>query len=251
MDVKIRMFLAELFGTFLVVLVGAGTVCSAFLPGSDSRFATVGGITLGVALAEGIALAIAVSFTARFSVGCCNPAITLTLFVARKIDPGRMLGLIAMQMLGAFLAGLTLRGIYPDHVLVEAHLGAPYLRPVLAPNGQPTFAGLALGVALEALFALIVTTAAFATLLDQRAPRLGGLGLGLAQTAVVLFGFHLTGGSANPARWFGPAIWQLSLSLPADSRPLAAHPVYWLGPILGALTAGVFYVLVILPPEKE
>jgi aquaporin Z len=250
MDVKLRTYLAELFGTFLVVLVGAGVVCSASLPDND-RFATVGGVTLGVALAEGAALAVAVTATSYLSLGCCNPAITLTLFVARKLELRQTLGLVAAQLAGSFLAGLVLRGLYADDVLAEARLGAPYLKAALAPGGVPTLAALAAGVALEALFALVVTTAAFATLIDRRAPRLGGLGLGLAQAAVVLIGFRLTGAAANPAGWFGPALWQLSLSLPPDVRPLGDHVVYWLGPVLGALAAGVFYATVVLPPEKE
>jgi glycerol uptake facilitator-like aquaporin len=74
----------------------------------------------------------------------------------------------------------------------------------------------------------------------------------MAQIAIVLFGFHLTGGCANPARWFGSAIWQLSLSSgPATVRPMADHLVYWVGPIVGALAGGVFYTAVILPPEKR
>jgi glycerol uptake facilitator-like aquaporin len=76
----------------------------------------------------------------------------------------------------------------------------------------------------------------------------------MAQVAVVLFGFHLTGAAANPARWFGPAVWQMSIlaNLPANvDRPLGDHVVYWVGPVLGALAAAVLYVLLILPPEKK
>lgn len=251
MDAKLRMYLAELFGTFLIVLVSAGTVCSAFLPGGDGRFATAGGITLGVALARGIAIALAVTATASVSPGLCNPALTLTLFVARRLELGRTLALVAMQLLGSFLAALVLRGIYSEPVLTAARLGAPHLQEFLAPGGQVNFTGLAGGVLLEAVLTLVVTTAAFATLLDPRAPKVGGFGLGLAQTAVTLVGFRLTGGAANPALWFGPGIAQLSLSWPAGVAPLGDHIVYWLGPVLGALAAGVFYALVILPPQKE
>jgi glycerol uptake facilitator-like aquaporin len=104
---------------------------------------------------------------------------------------------------------------------------------------------------LEAGFAFVVTMAAFATLIDRRAPRLGGLGVGMAQVAVTLFGYHLTGGAANPARWFGPALWQLNVAGLAMEHPLGDHAVYWVGPILGALAAGVLYVKLILPPEKK
>src|SRR5262249_40159061 len=153
---------------------------------------SAGGITVAAALADGFALAVAVSFTSYVSPGCCNPAITLALFVMRKLDRGPMLGLIFMQLLGSFLAGMALRGLYGGAGLAEARLGTPHLRAVLLSGGHVTLAALALGVLLEALCTFVVTLAAFATLIDRRAPRLGGVGLGLAQVAVVLFGFHLT-----------------------------------------------------------
>ncbi len=73
--------------------------------------------------------------------------------------------------------------------------------------------------------------------------------VGLAQTAVVLFGFRLTGGAANPARWFGTVVWEMTL--PRATNALADHTVYWVGPILGALLGGFLYVFVMQPPEEE
>ncbi len=245
MDLKLRMYLAELFGTFVVVLVGAGTVCAAFLP--RISYAAVGGLPLAAALSYGFALAVAVSFTSYLCPGCCNPAVTLALFVMRKLDRGPTLALIGVQLLGSFLAGLALRSLFSEAVLAEAHLGTPHLTAALVAEGI-TPGGLITGVLLEALFTFVVTIAAFATLIDRRAPRLGGLGIGMGQVAVTLFGYHLTGGAANPARWFGPAMWQLSVAGQDVGRD---HVVYWVGPILGALAAGVLYVLLILPPDKK
>jgi glycerol uptake facilitator-like aquaporin len=250
MDTRLRMYLAELFGTFVVVLIGAGTICASYLPAADPRFYTVGGITLAAALAEGFALAIAVSATCYLSIGCCNPAITLALFVTRKLDGGRTFLLIAMQLLGAFLAGLTLRGLFDDSLLVEARMGSPHLKALLGPGGTINLNNIAAGAGVEFLLTFILTIAAFTTLIDRRAPRMGGLGLGLAQVCIVLFGFHLTGGAANPARYFGTAVWQLTLSMPPDIRPMGDHPVYWVGPIFGALAGSVFYTLVLMPEGR-
>jgi MIP family channel proteins len=246
MDSRIRTYLAELFGTFVVVLVGAGTVCSTYLP-SDPRFTLVGGPVLAVALAEGFALAVMLSATFLVSPGCLNPAITLALWVVRRIELTRAAGLIAAQLLGAILAGLAVRSLFSEGVLQEARLGAPHLKALLDSAGAVTLAGWLTGITLEVLFTFLVSMAAFATLFDDRAPRLGGLMVGLAQTAVILFGYHLTGGAANPARWLGPALWELTLSLPQTARPLADHLVYWVGPIGGALLGCVVYSLVILP----
>jgi MIP family channel proteins len=249
MDNRLRMYLTELVGTFVVVLVGAGTVCSTFLPGD--RFGPVGGTTLAVALAEGCAVAVALTFTFYVSTGCLNPAVTLTLWVLKRFDGARAAGLIVVQLLGAVLAGLVVRVLFGADVLTDAEMGTPHLRALRDPEHAVSLAGWVTGVGLELVFTCIVTLAIFASLFDRRAPRLGGVLVGMAQTAVVLFGFHLTGGAANPARWFGPAVWQLTLESAPLSHPLADHPVYWVGPILGALIGGIFYTAVIAPPEKR
>jgi len=245
MDEKLRTYLAELIGTFLLVFVGAGAVCAASLTNApaEPRLGVV-----AVALAEGFALAVVLSATFHVSTGCLNPAVTLALWVFKKLDNVTALVLIVMQLVGAGLAGLAVRFLFADDVGREAHLGAPHLRALLA-DGTVRFESLATGIGIELVLTFLVTLTVFATLIDRRAPRLGGLGVGLAQAAAVLVGFRLTGGAANPARWFGPALWQLTLRSPPE-RPLADHPVYWVGPILGALLAGFFYSAVILPPEK-
>jgi aquaporin Z len=256
MEAKVRMYLAELFGAFVLVLFGAGTVCAAYLTtdrASELRafFGLVSGNTVAVALAEGCALAVALSATFYVSPGCLNPAITIALWVLKRIDTGRAVGLVGMQVLGAALAGLALRSLFQDDVLAAARMGTPHLRALKDAEGAVTLAGIATGVALELVFTFVLTVAVFATLIDKRGPRLGGVVAGMAQVAIVLFGYHLTGGCANPARWFGTAVWQLSLPALAEPRPLADHLVYWVGPILGALAGGIGYSAVILPSEKK
>jgi glycerol uptake facilitator-like aquaporin len=75
---------------------------------------------------------------------------------------------------------------------------------------------------------------------------LGGLGPGLALTALVLTGFHLTGAAVNPARWFGTALWEPTV---ATLRPdlFVDLLVNLIGPVVGALLAGAVYTLLILP----
>ena len=58
--------------------------------------------------------------------------------------------------------------------------------------------------------------------------------------AAVIIGFPLTGAALNPARWFGPVLWELSLADAGSRRgPMADMFVYLAGPILGALLAGL------------
>lgn len=248
MDVKIRTYLAELLGTYLFVLAGAGACCAAYIT-SLTPFTSMGAVA-GVALAEGLVLAVAVTVCAPLSVAACNPAITLALWVTRRLELREALLVGAAQFVGAFLAGLTVRMMFSLAILEAARVGTPHMGAKLIGSEGLDFWGLVTGILLEALFALVVTLAVFATLIDPRGPKMGGLLVGLAQAAVVLMGFHLTGGAANPARWFGPALWQLGVVTSVD-RPLSEHPIYWIGPLLGALAGCVVYMVLLQPPEKK
>jgi glycerol uptake facilitator protein len=245
MHQKLRMYLAELVGTFIVVLVGAGTVCAYHLLRTPSLDRT------GIALAEGFALAVALTVTLYVSIGCLNPAVTVMLWVFRRLEGGSAAVLIVMQLLGAACAGLVLRLAFKDDVLVLAHAGAPYLSDAMVSAGSPvTIPALVSGTGWELFGALVVTLALFATVFDPRAPRLGGILPGLAQAAVVLLGSNLAGGSANPARWFGPAVWLLTV--PGAATPQTADAlIYAGGPVLGALVAAFLYHGLVLPTPKR
>jgi MIP family channel proteins len=248
MDGKLRPYLAEFLGTFVLVFVGAGTVCASYRTETGPPW-----LNLAVALAEGCALAAALTFTTLDGPGgCLNPAFTLMLWVCKRLDGFRTFAFIAAQLIGATLAGLVVRLSFSEMVLTNARLGTPHLNAFLGENSGVTFSGILAGIGLEAIFTAIVAFAVFATLIDPRRPRQGGIGVGIAQVAVVLVGFNLTGGCANPARWFGPAIWQttvprLTTVIPG---PFADHTIYWVGPVIGALLGGVLYSSMILPPER-
>jgi glycerol uptake facilitator-like aquaporin len=249
MDNRVRAFVAELVGAFAVVFIGAGTACVVQLPSLKDN--PVFGL-IAVALAQGFALAVALTLTLNVSGGFLNPAVTLMLWVFKRMDGIKAVMLVAAQIVGALLAGVALRLIGDDNVtwMKASQLGVPHLNPELF--GAPRFALPILvgGIALEGLFAFLYTFAIFGTIIDRRAPRLGGLGAGLAQAGIVLVGFHLTGGAANPIMWLGPVVWAYTV-VPLADTAFADHPVYWMGPILGALLAGGLYIKFILPEEKE
>jgi MIP family channel proteins len=246
METNPRGLLAELIGTYVLVLFGAGAVCAMFLV-EPLRIDVS-----SVALAEGFALAVLLTATVHVSGGCLNPALTLTLWVFRKLDGRKAVALVVAQLIGAALAGLTVRFLFQDVILETARMGTPHLAPSLrAPDQPPTMSALLTGGALEALFTALLTFAVFGTLFDKRGPQMGGLGAGMAQAAIIAFGFWLTGGCANPARWFGTAVWEPTLPSLWGKKPLADHAVYWAGPVIGALLGGWIYSTFILPtPEK-
>jgi hypothetical protein len=97
-----------------------------------------------------------------------------------------------------------------------------------------------MGIAIEAVLTVVLLLTVFGTAVDDRAPKLGGMAIGLAVAADVLFGGPLTGAAMNPARWFGPAV---------ASGFLDNWYVWWVGPLLGAAVAALLYRFVFAEPS--
>jgi MIP family channel proteins len=217
---------AEAVGTFLFFFVGAGAVILTTAAGS------AGPDLVGVALAHGLVLAVLVSGLGAVSGGHFNPAVTLGVWIAGRIGAPRAVGYVVAQLIGALGAGLVLRMLFTPDAWQPTHLGTPVLGADVTP-----FAG----IVIEAILTVVLLLAVFGTAVDARAPRLGGMAIGLAVGADVLFGGPLTGGSMNPARWFGPAV---------AAGFFDNWYVYWIGPLLGAAIAAVLYRYVFeAPPE--
>lgn len=222
-EVYVKPAIAEFVGVFLFVFIGAGSIIV------DTQSHGALGVP-GIALAHGLALALVISIFAATSGGHMNPAVTCGLLATRRIAPLKGGLYIIAQLLGATLAGLVLRIIFPTSAWHLARLGTPDLAP-----GTSFW----LGVFLEAILTFFLVLAVFGTAVDERAPRIGGFGIGLMVLVDILVGAAITGASMNPARTFGPALaggyWQNNL-------------VYWIGPIIGGVLAALFYEYVILRP---
>jgi MIP family channel proteins len=257
MDKNLRPLIAELLGTFGVVFVAAAAVC---VEGMAHKGGQVSGGLVGIALAYGLAYAVGLAATVHISGGFLNPAITLMLWVLKRMDGAKAGGLIFVQLLGAAIAGGLVRFVFPEDVLIGARLGTPHLNT--AAFGQFGITPGALtwlsGIGMELGLTFILTFIVFATMLDPRAPRilggwgswLAGLWAGLAVVACTLAGFGLTGAAANPARWFGPLVWEYTIQALKIQQPGQDHLVYWVGAFLGALLAGGAYQALILPAEE-
>jgi glycerol uptake facilitator-like aquaporin len=133
------------------------------------------------------------------------------------------------QVVAAIVAAAILKALYPPAVLRATALGTPHLAPSVS---------LTQGIAVEAIMAFFLVSAVFGTCVHPDAPRVGGFGIGLTLTADILMGGGLTGAAVNPARAFGPAV---------VAGDMVAQIVYWIGPILGGVVAGLLWEHVLLP----
>lgn len=228
----IRKLVAELIGTFYLCFIGAGSILVNHHMG-DSGFGLV-----GIALAHGLALSIAVTATMNISGGHINPAVTITMLVCGNIKLGEAIGYVIAQLVGGSIAGFFLLTIY--NVVSPTSIDATFL-------GTPALAAgvtFGMGVFVEVILTFLLLFSIFGTAVDPRAPKVGGFGIGLTVGFDILMGGPITGASMNPARTFGTA-------LPIRHFPIPEHFVYWIGPILGGVIAGLLYKYVILPSADE
>jgi len=253
-DKNLRAYLAEMIGTFALVFLSAGAVVVNQMGGLQPG-------SISIALAAGLAYAVALAITLPLSSGYLNPAVTIMLWVFRRLDTGKALALIGVQVLGAVIAGLVLRFVLPyrEDVLITTSLGTPHLN--LTNFGVPdiTLAVRIKGIAIELVLTFLLVFAIFGTILDPRAPRwlgqgafrLGALWIGIVLAVSTILASPLTGAALNPARWIGPALAEMTIEPLRTRGPFNDHAVYWIGPIAGALLAGWAYTALILPVEDE
>lgn len=254
---SVAALLAEFIGVFALCLVGGGAIMT------HAHLGDAGPGLVGIALAHGVILSIMVTAFMNVSGGHINPAVTAAMLVTGRISLPGAVAYIISQCAGGFLAGLILFSFIftdvqtPDgrSVITETKNGTPFY--MVEKLGADTRAepsddaeqqaatdgrrAAVKAVAIEAILTFFLITAVFGTAVDPRHPNVGGFGIGLTVTADILIGGPLTGAAMNPARALGTGL------ITMDADVLSQHWVYWVGPILGGVVAGLLYHHLILP----
>jgi len=224
MDQGPKSYWAEFLGTFTLCFIGQGAIGVQALLGAGAA-----GL-LPVAVAHGLALALMISALGATSGGHFNPAVTFGFVVTGRQSWTSAITYWISQLLGALAASLLLRSVLPGEAGQETHWGVPLLGPGVSTT---------MGLMLEFVLTFLLVTSVWGTLVDERAPRIGGFGVGLTLLMGMLVGGPLTGAALNPARAFGAA---------CASGVWDAHWLYWIGPLLGGAAAARMYKQVVLKP---
>lgn len=225
MNDAIKKYLAEFVGTFALVFIGAGSVATNYI--SDGALGLI-----GIATAFGLVVMAMIYATGHISGTHINPAVTIALLVTKKIEIKDATFYIVFQLAGAVVAGLILGLIYPT-AIDAVNLGT---------TGLGAGIGVGTGILVEAILTFFLVFTIFGAAVDNRAPAgFAGFAIGMVVLFDILVGGPLTGASMNPARTFGPAL---------VSGYWANHIVYWIGPIVGAVVAGLLYENVFAAKEE-
>lgn len=225
---KASALVAEFLGTFFLCFAGI----AAILSGTSVVGGGLG--IIGIALAHGLALSVAVSAFGGVSGAHFNPAVTVGMLITGRIALPRALTYVIVQLAGASTAAAICFSVFPAAAVAEARLGIPLPAP---------WASAGVVLAVEFVLTFLLVTAIFGTAVDSRgaAVKIGGFGIGLTVAFDILAGGPVTGASMNPARSFGPALvygfWDW-------------HLFYWIAPIAGAIVAALVYEHLILEKKR-
>ena len=233
METKISTkFIAELIGTFGLVLFGCG---AAAVAGAETMGHLSGLGLLGISFAFGLSVVV-MAYAIGGITGChINPAITIAMLVAGKIKIGDAIVYIVAQMIGAVLAAFVLKCILsgmPGHQMSEWGLasngwGEGYQ------NGYNTCAAFTTEAVMTFMFLFVI----FATTSKWGNSTMAGLAIGLTLVLIHLVAIPITGTSVNPARSFGPAII-------AGGKALNQLWLFLVAPVVGGVVAAIFWRII-------
>jgi MIP family channel proteins len=222
MDQGPKSYWAEFLGTFALCFVGQGAIVVQHMQGRNDL--------LTIAIAHGLVLATMISALGSVSGGHFNPAVTFGFVVTGRQSWTSAITYWISQVLGAVVASFLLRAAVPGEAGDAVHYGVPAIAAGV---------GLSQAFILEFVLTFLLVTSVWGTAVDERGPRIGGLGIGLTLMVGILVAGPLTGAALNPARAVGAAL---------VSGNWGGQWLYWLAPMLGGAAAARIYKSVVLRP---
>jgi MIP family channel proteins len=215
--------ISELVGTYVLILIGPASVILAtlFVPGRLAVESLV-----FVAFSFGATVAMVIIAFGKHSGALINPAVTVAIATAQLLKRHLFIPYLFFQILGGVLAGLTLRELFTSSVATTS-LGSTKLASGINP---------VTGITIEALGTFILASSAL--IASTRIKRASGQALVVGTTLflLILMIGPLTGAGFNPARSLGPSL---------ASGYIENLYVYLIGPVLGALVAGLAFRLLL------
>ena len=226
-------YVAELIGTFWLVLGGCGAAVLA------AGFPQLGIGFVGVALAFGLTV-LTMAFAIGHISGChLNPAVTVGLWAGGRFAGIKVVPYIVMQVIGAIAAAAVLYMIASGQAGWQPGGFASNGFGELSPGKYSMGAVLVCEIVMTAMFLFVIMGAT-----DARAPAgFAPIAIGLCLTLIHLISIPVSNTSVNPARSTGVALF-------AQTAALSQLWLFWLAPIVGGVIGGVVYKLVAGEPPR-
>ena len=212
-----RKYIAEFIGTLTLVLFGTGIAVLS------------GGNLVATSLAFGLSI-VAMAYVIGNISGChVNPAVSLAMFISKKMDAKEFGLYVVAQVLGALAGTGLLYLILNNSSVGVANLGANGFG-VLSATDISFFAAIIVEVILTFVFVYTI----LGVTSDESKSNVAGIVIGLTLAFVHLLGIRLTGTSVNPARSLAPAIF-------LGGEALKQVWVFIVAPFVGAALSAVVF----------
>jgi len=232
-----RKFLAELLGTFWLVIGGCGSaVLAAAFPYNDAASNPFGLGFLGVSLAFGLTV-LTMAYAIGHISGChINPAVSFGLWAGGRFPGSQLLSYVVAQVLGAVIAGGVLYLVASGREGFALTGGNPLATNGFgahSPGGYGLFSCLIVEVLLTFFFLIVILGAT-----DKLAPSgFAGVPIGLSLTLIHLISIPVTNTSVNPARSTGVALW-------AGPELVGQLWLFWVAPIAGGVIGALVHKVI-------
>jgi aquaporin Z len=223
---------AEMVGTFILVLIGAGTAAMVAVAGRGP---------LDVGLAYGVALMIGIVAFGGVSGAHFNPAVTIGAWLSGRFPGLDVVPYVLAQVVGGIVAAGIVRFGIGSLEAVNSDSAMTLMGAVSAGYGEhaPLASsglnfGIAIAFAVEAIAAGLLTLVVLGAAARKATRSVAPFAVGLAFAILMMWTIPFTNGALNPARATATALF-------SDTWALGQLWVWWLAPILGAAIVGLLY----------
>lgn len=214
-----KVYLAEVLGTFLLVFIGTASVVTGGFGGALPLGQE------GIGLAFGIGIIAAAYAIGPISGAHLNPAVTLGVFLAGRMPAGQVAGYMIAQVAGGILASLALLIIVSGKV--GGHSGG------FGANGwNPEVWGVNSAFLIELIGTFVFVTVILGVTAKKHTTAFAGLAIGLTLAGLHFAIIPVTGTSLNPARSIGPALF-------SGSAAIAQLWLFIVATLIGGALAGI------------
>jgi MIP family channel proteins len=180
---KMQKYLAEALGTFALVGVGSFAIISST--------ASEGLGVVSIALGFGLALMIGLYAFGEVSGGHFNPAVSIAMFLERRLAMDDLIGYVVAQIAGALAASIVVLIAFDD----EAVAGT-------TTQASDVWAAIVVETVMAALFVAVILQVTRSETYGRTALTAIPLALLAIHVAII----PISGSSVNPARSIGPAV---------------------------------------------
>ncbi len=222
-----KKYFAEMIGTMTLVLFGCGVAVYT------------GASLVATSLAFGLSL-IAMSFVIGQVSGChLNPAVSLALFINKRLSFKDLIGYMVAQFIGATVACLELMLIFGR----DQGYGANVIQPAITTVHSDAVA-IVVAIVAEIIMTFVFVVSLLGVTAKTENKGFIGVVCGLTLTLVHLLGIGVTGTSVNPARSLFPAFF-------AGGEALRQSWIFVVGPFVGAILAALCFKILDNTPKHE